>query len=328
MLTFDKLKLVSSLESITILDESAFNVMADNDRILSLLYHQKKPFLLSIKIDYENHESTIEFTGKILGSDYPKLISWETIRQCFENINQIGICQIDIDAMMYSKVVTCDVTQDIIWDDTYKLAKYIKGHLINYQKYKCHLNKNGNLTIESNVITRKFKKRLIIYDKEKEMSRVGNKDFSDEYGLNGKFDNVCRFELNLNSVKQIKETLRIRDNDLNSVLRSDATPILSFIEETVIPPSEIEVGDEMKDYINMLVLRDCNYDLEQVEGKLRMYYNRASVCRKMKEYRTALDAMTRDQHETTYSMLMEKLRGEEAGENNDEVELDPDNEPK
>jgi len=328
VLTFDKLKLVSSIESIAILDESAFKVMADNDRIQSLLYYQKKPFLLSIKIDYENHESTIEFTGKILGSDYPKLISWETIRQCFENINQLGICQIDIDAMMYSKVVTCDVTQDIIWSDTNKLVTYIKGHVKNYRQYNCQLNKNGNLTIESNVTTRKFKKRMIVYNKDKEMSRVSNKAFSDEYGLAGKYDNVCRFELNLNSVKQIKDTLRIRDNDLKSVLRSDANPILSFIEEVITPPSGTAMCDDKKGYITMLILKDCNYDLAQVEGKLRMYYDRGSVARKMKEFRTALDAMASDQHKTTYSLLMEKLRGVKAGDNNDEIEHDPDNEPK
>lgn len=86
MLTFDKLKLVTSINDIEILDENQFNVTYQNGIMTSMKFYQDVPFLLMIKIDYVCSELVIEFTGKILKSEYKKLISIETIRQCFENI--------------------------------------------------------------------------------------------------------------------------------------------------------------------------------------------------------------------------------------------------
>ena len=87
MLTFDKLKLVTKIENIKILEESAFSIKSKDNVISHLEFHQKVPFLLNIEVDYEDNELVLEFTGKVLGSDYPKLISIETIKQCFININ-------------------------------------------------------------------------------------------------------------------------------------------------------------------------------------------------------------------------------------------------
>ena len=54
----------------------------------------------SVSVDYRkkrsNRELLIEFTGKILEDAYPELISSTNIRQCFENINKLGICQLNI----------------------------------------------------------------------------------------------------------------------------------------------------------------------------------------------------------------------------------------
>ncbi|MBO7049538.1 MAG: hypothetical protein J6W42_02860 [Bacteroidaceae bacterium] len=307
MITFDKLKIVSAIENITINNVNAFEKKEKNGRVQSLSFHQEYPYLLRIKIDYSEHEFVLEFTGKVLGADYPKLISSDTIKQCFENINNLGICNIDIEAMMNSQVVTCDVTKDIECHDISRLSAYIRGHIRNYQQFNCKA-RCGNVTIERNVLTRKFKKRMIIYDKGREMSSAENRKFVQEYGLEGMFDNVCRLEMNLNSKHQIRESLGITDNTLSSVLESDANPIASFITEAVSPPSEPVQYNDRKSYFISLVLKDCDYDLAKVEARMReLYRHGTKFSNVMKPYREALDAMSQCEDDT-YSSLIDKLQ--------------------
>ena len=125
MITLDRLKLVASIDSISILDTSAFETNIKDGQLCSLNFYQQTPFLLRIKIDYVERELVVEFTGKVLLGDYPKLISEETIEQCFLNINALGFCKFDIDKMMESDVVSCDVTKDIECDDVPQLCTYI-----------------------------------------------------------------------------------------------------------------------------------------------------------------------------------------------------------
>ena len=104
MLTFDKLKIVADIRTIKVSDENRFEFIEKDGILSALKYYQEHPYLLKIKVDYECGEVVIEFCGKILGKDYPKLISKETIRQCFETINDLGFVEVDIDAMMDAEV--------------------------------------------------------------------------------------------------------------------------------------------------------------------------------------------------------------------------------
>ena len=307
MLTFDKLKLVSSIKNISIYDENAFEVKVKDGKVHSLLYYQETPFLLRIKIDYVRNELVVEFSGKVLGSDYPKLISIETIYQCFQNINELGFCRIDPDAMLNSEVVTCDVTKDIKWSDASSLVPYIQGHISNFKIYNCSV-KCDNITIEKNVISRKCKKRMIIYNKEKEMTSVKNRAFVEKYNLDGAFKDIWRFEINLNSKEQIRNSLDLSDNKLLSVLQSEATPIASFIKDAVSPPTVPIKYNDRKSYLMALVLKDCDYDITKVDAKLRELYAPGTKFSKLlKPYRAALDAMSQEGNDT-YTTLVEKLK--------------------
>ena len=206
MITFDKLKLVADITAVIEFDDSQFEKTEKNGSC-TYKYYQEVPYLLAIKIDCPEKEVVIEFTGKILGSDYPKLISLSTIRQCFQAINSTGIVTLDVEVMMDADVVKCDVTKDIHSDDVPKLTNYVRQHISNYQKYICRKLRNNNLVVEKNVVTRKMKKRMTIYDKGKEMQKVENQRFVEAYGLEGAFDGICRFELNLNSKEQIRNAL-------------------------------------------------------------------------------------------------------------------------
>lgn len=269
MIKYDKLKLVADIEAVKITDESRFEIIKKKGLITSRKYYQETPFLLRIKMDYKRGESVIEFSGKILGRDYPKLISSDTIKQCFENINTLGFCWVDTSMMMDADVVKCDVTRDKTLSDFKQATEYIRSHICSYQKFICRKLQNGNVTIEKNVVSSKLKKRLTIYDKEQEMMRSENRSFCTKYGLEGTFQGLARFELNLSCKEQIRMSLHITDTKLTTVLDADYDPINGFLKEVVEEPtSNVRITDK-KSYLTMLVLKDCDYDLEKVEAKMR-----------------------------------------------------------
>ena len=287
MLTFDKLKLVTNINDIEVLDTNLFNITYKNDVISSMKFYQDIPYLLMIKIDFECSEAVIEFTGKILKSGYKKLISAETIRQCFDNINEMGFCKINIEEILSNaQVVKCDVTMDVPDLDMSNLASYISANLTSYKQYQCKTLRNGNLIIEKNVTTRKLMKRITIYYKGKEMKRSANMKFAQDYGIEDEFNGLCRFEMILNSKEQIRNTLGIDNTRLRDVLTASANPILDYMKEVISPPEHQQISDK-KTYIAMLVLRD--YDLAKVEAKMREFHPRGtSINKVMESYRSVL----------------------------------------
>lgn len=250
----------------------------------------------------------IEFCGKILGRDYPKLISKDTILQCFQAIDALGICKIDVDAMMDAEVVKCDVTKDIPVADVPQVTDYIRSHIRNYQQYLCRKMRNGNVVVEKNVVSKKTKKRMTIYDKENEMRRSANRPFVEEYGLEDAFSGMCRFELNLDSKEQIRKSLRIADTKLMTVLSSDADPISDFLDDVVEPRETVPMTDK-KPYMTMLVLKNCDFDLEKVEAKMRFFYPSmgTSISRVMEPYKAMMERMSSQQESDVWKDVRRKL---------------------
>ena len=52
-------------------------------------------------------------------------------------------------------------------------------------------------------------------------------------GLEGKYNGVCRFELNLTSKKQIREALCLTGNTLEEVLNAERNPIQDFLGDVL-----------------------------------------------------------------------------------------------
>ena len=309
MITFDKLKIVADIQAINVCDETRFEFIEKDGIVCSLRYYQEHPFLLMIKVDYECREVVIEFCGKILGKDYPKLISKDTILQCFQAIDALGFCEIDFDAMMDAEVVKCDVTKDIPVADVPQVTDYIRSHIRNYQQYLCRKMRNGNVVVEKNVVSKKTKKRMTIYDKGNEMRRSANRPFVEEYGLEDAFSGMCRFELNLDSKEQIRRSLRIADTKLMTVLSSDADPIADFLDDVVEPREAVPMTDK-KSYLTMLVLKDCDFDLEKVEAKMReLTPSRGTSIRDMmKPYKAMMEKMGRPQESDIWEDVRRKLK--------------------
>jgi hypothetical protein len=167
--------------------------------------------------------------------------------------------------------------------------------------------KNRNLVVEKNVVSSDCKKRITIYNKEKEMKKAENKRFSATNGIEHSFDGICRFELNLNSKEQVRQALGIQDNKLSSVLDSQANPIYDFLNDVVIQTEQTPTTD-WKSYTRMLVLKDCDYNLEVVEKKLRSIYPRGNNYGKlMKPYRALLAEINKDDNPNYWQDILNKL---------------------
>lgn len=291
MLKFDKIKIVTDIQDITIIDPSSFEATLENGKVKAQKYHQEVPSLLNVKVDYVENEAVLEFTGKVLGERYPELITINTIRDCFEAINQLGFCCIDIDAILeHADVVKCDVTCDINCGDIQSLCSYMRMHITNYSLYRCALLRNGNMVIEKNVTSDKCKKRMVIYDKGKEMNKAINKDFVEANHLEGAFDGKCRFEINLNSKQQIRDSLNVSNTKLMTVLAATANPISEFVSQVVTSQSSDVKCSSFKEYYQTLILKDCDYDLAKVEARLRSLYGAGrSIPKMMQVYRDLLD---------------------------------------
>jgi hypothetical protein len=263
----DRLKIVMPLCYVNVIDDCVFKCNSMSGCILNMTYKQKVPEYLSVKLDYENDKAVIEFTGKILGKRYPELIRLTNIRQCVENINAMGIIIIDKDAIMSAEVLKCDLTIDTEVYDISALTRYIKNSLSNYDAYVSKPKRNGNLELEKNVDTAKCKKRLTIYDKEKEMNMSRNKKFLDKY-FNGTnpFTNMCRFELNLYTMEAIRKALNIAKSTVRQVLLSARTqnPIRDFLLEALDENKTERMIPNLKAYMYDLILDDNENDIEKV----------------------------------------------------------------
>lgn len=293
MLTFDKLKLVDTSKSIRILDPSLFTTIREPNRCEHKVISMTTP--CSLKLELSDEEAVLEFTGKVLGKGYPQLISFKTITECFDRINEMGFCSIDSVAMMDADVVKCDITEDIPVENIPEMTSWLWASISSHQKYKSQPCRNGNLIIEKNNTTKRRKQRLTIYDKELEMNRSGNREYVAKNELVGCYDGLCRFELNLSSKQQIRDTLNITTNTLSVVLQADLNPIRDFLEDAISDSSPVfhaKSKGGTKNLLFHLLLQQSGKDYLRAEAIARQFIDprNTSIPRLMDSYRAFVQA--------------------------------------
>lgn len=298
--------LLSTLDSISILDPGKFASKYEGDVLVSLTMKMKTPFLLNVEVNYKKKELKVEFTGKILGEQYPELINLNTISACFNRINALGFCKLDLVKMMNATVMKCDVTKDVSISDVPALNRFVQGHIKNYQSYVCQ-REHGNLIIHKAVTGNPYKRRLTIYDKHKEMMKKPRQRFMERYGIEDKYDGICRFELNLVGPEAIRKALGVTGATLMEVLRSERNPIEGFLNDSIQEDSEANVRDTWKTYWQTLVLQDCDFDLQKVEAKVREY---KGCFRKefMQPFRELMESIPNGTSIWTKSKLLDAVR--------------------
>ena len=305
MLTFDKLKIVvPALDCIDNINLNKFSTISKNGVVTEYKYQQVLPYQLYIEKDVIDNEVIIEFTGKILGARYPELINRTNIRQCFANINALELCSLDIDTILSKgKVVKADVTIDTEYPDITSLTKELQSCIKNNERYTA-VNKRGNFIVEKNVKTKNRKLRLTIYDKEQEMLLQDNQRWlqsmndAEVQNLVEYFKNKIRFELNLNSVKAIKDWLCISDNSLSSVLYAEASPIMTFLDKILVDNAEAHIVHSLRDVERMALMKANDFDMKAIENVIRLHKSpKTNLSQAMKPYRELYKA--HNENETT-----------------------------
>ena len=309
MLKFDKLKIVSSIENVSCINEFEFQSIIKDGVIQEQKYSIQSPYSLYIEADYQKRELILEFSGKILKDDYPNLIHRNNIHLCLSNINDLGLCKLDIDGILADgEIVKADVCQDVEYADCKALTEKLRAGVGNFKKYLVR-NIGDNFVIEKNVQTKGYKRRLTIYDKAKEIQKANNRSFLSTLDnpqlLLDYFDGKIRFELNLNSKEQIRKSLNIYDTSIGAVLNSTATPIWDMLDNALVEADGEIICTDIGELKNKLLLEFCGGDLAKVEALLRNYYSKGThISQVMKPYR----ALTAKLSQNLTPSLKQQLR--------------------
>lgn len=296
------MKLICPLDIVENVNERVFQTIVRDGLLTSYKYHQDTPFYLLIRKDFIHNESVIEFTGKILSDRYPELINRDNIRYCIEQINRLGICEIDTERLLQTaKVAKCDVTKDVTSTEIKEIITQTKQNLTNYDKWEVEKYPNG-ICLRNKVTTDRYKKRVCIYDKGKELKQQTNSSFllslHQSQTLLDYFQDKVRFELNIGTMVQVKRLLKIGDNSLIEVLNSTANPLLSVIDEALKKYTDSRQHTDFKDYVNSLILADNHNDLAELEAKIRALTPKGTVIkRKMQPYRDYFNRQTATSHQ-------------------------------
>ena len=290
MIKFDKIKIVSSIENVISLNEDVFENKVKDGIVVEQRYTMMSPYYLYVEVDYREKELIIEFTGKILKDDYKDLIQVDNIHRCLLNINDLGLCNLNIDGILEDgMVVKADVSLDVDYPECEALTKSLRANVSNFNKYLARTI-GDNFVIEKNVQTKSYKRRLTIYDKSKEIQKANNRSFLSTLDnpqlLLDYFDGKIRFELNLNSKEQIRKSLNIYDTSINEVLNSTATPIWDILDNAIEEVEGNTACSNLAELKNKLILESCGYDLAKVEAVLRGYCSKGThISQVMKPYR-------------------------------------------
>ena len=290
MIKLDKIKIVTHINNISNINDEKFQSVVKEGVITEQRFKIKTPHLLEIRANYQEKELTIEFTSKILKDDCIQLINKNNIQQCLTNINQFGICTLNVEGIIADgDVVKCDVSKDVDCQDCKSLTKQLRSGVTNFQKYLPRII-GGNFVIEKNVTTKGLKKRLTIYDKGSEILLATNREFlasvKDKGAILDYFTGKVRFELNLNSKEQIRQSLGILDTSIQSVLGSTSTPIWDFLNKVLDDGSDYKSRSTLNEFKNELLLKYCENDLAKVEAIVRSYSSPNShISQMMKPYK-------------------------------------------
>jgi hypothetical protein len=164
--------------------------------------------------------STIGFSAKILGKNYPDLISKLNFEDCLRHLStNFQLCaEIDIEAALrWGACTKLEVTQDIEMELDKVDYQSITNLVSNPGKWSPSRNDKGN-SLRNGFGVINGKESLRIYGKGVEMSKQKNQSFVSECGLEERFNGYTRIEVRLNSAKAIRN--RLLSNNLKEVLES------------------------------------------------------------------------------------------------------------
>ncbi len=319
LITSDRIKIKSNYKYL-LATKVKFNEMfhSRSGERIGIFYSSKDDINISynlyIAVSYVKQTLTLEFSSKILKEKYPDLISRDTIKECLTNINQLNICEIDVDSILLNGAITSvDVTYDanLILSDN--LLDVLNSQVNNYRRFKwAHYDKEG-IAFTKDVKSKDCTETITLYNKEKEIYTSHNKDFlnslSQPQAVMDYFKGKTRFEITLDTPKKIMKYLNLTDTKIFSVLNSNTNPILAqfdkvFGNSTANMPDT--TFDDYENWAMKIILERYNGDLKLLEQDVRSKFSsRSGATKRMKKFETVYHAMT---SASTSENPIEKIR--------------------
>ena len=291
-ITFDTVRFSTSSKNIKLLDkgEELFvtKINTKTAEVESLEFNSNSnstawahiPFSLYIRANQLSNRMTIEFSSKLLLEDYPQLISKDTFGQCLRNMERIGLCKFDIDAICkdceFNKLhITKDI--DMRLNDT--TLNTLNHYTNNYRRHKWKRYENDSISFKKDVRSKDCREEIIIYNKEKEIAASKNKQFlamlSNSIQITEYFRGKVRFEVKLENKRKIMRDLDIVDTSFQSVMSANPNAVLTQFNKVFICSNNNMYSDHtlsiynFKDYAILNILRYYNGDMRKIEQEIK-----------------------------------------------------------
>lgn len=314
---FDRLFLSIPSEFVSINDIGKFTVTVTGDgEPLRYKYEQTHPFYYKILIDDKANVTKVEFSGKALMEEYPALIDATNITTCIDNINACHVCNINwTEAYPAVKVMQCDVTSDVHSD--FRIPELYSGMIKRTSRdWQIESYTSTRFAIENTAVTRRYRSRMVIYDKEAEIQRSCNAPFLDAVTNSQEqlayFQKKIRFELNLNSMNRIRKYLKVDDTTLSSVLSSQEDPIGTFLAEATVArdplQNAIAYSTSLRMLEHILLATLCGFDMERIEGIVRDLYSQSSARKALKPYQDIVRTVRHNIPDIDTNMTLSDIR--------------------
>ena len=180
------------------------------------------PFSLYIHANRQSKRMTIEFSSKLLLEDYPLLISEDTFPQALRNIERLGICKLNVEAIIedcsFNKL---HATKDVDMELTESILDTLNLCTGDYRRYKWQRYMNEGICFKKDVKTRDCQEELNIYNKEVEILTGKNKPFlkmvSNPTEILEYYQKKTRFELKMETKRKIRNKLKIHHTIMSCV---------------------------------------------------------------------------------------------------------------
>lgn len=276
----------------------------ENGRYFNSKYTPAIPY--NVYVATNNHHQTleIEFSSKILREMYPELISRDTIRQCLENLNSLGICTVDVEGILnHGWVIRADVTKDVKLMLTDEVLNALNQNVGNYRRFKWEHYVGKGITFTKDVVY--GKEEIKVYNKYKELL-TRSRNFVDTLNNRNEimdyFYGKTRFEITIKGEDEIRERLGV-GNGIKEFFNALDTPIRNQFDKVFDVSAKILDTSQCKghdDWAMAYVLDAFKGDLKQIEQTLRadaVFSSRNGLSERMKKYQSLKLLVNRKENE-------------------------------
>ena len=232
-------------------------------------------------ITIENDNVVINLSAKVLGKDYPQLVTLDNIDRVSDAISDF--VEIGPEGLLRASVLRADVTSDL------RLSKGPGAYVKALATLQGHRNYHIDLFPGSIVFRAKAKsnsERLVCYDKAQDMLKADNRAFLERVGSSvyKRFEGVLRVEQNCRSYKAVRRVSGTVETTgtptLYDVLTSKEQPNVRLFDKVATRPDVQGLFDEVagsgltwSKYVEFKgyesIIRTCDFDERLIRDLIR-----------------------------------------------------------